>query len=90
MISLHFCESINTVCLFVPIDNVVMPAAHENQVLEAMAFRSALLWIVASASWFRALDVADLSDNCASLHKHSGAARKCATIARGGEEALNR
>jgi len=90
VISFYLQEPINRVRLFVTIDNVVVPAAHEDQVPEAVASRGALLWIVASASRFRPFDVADFSNNCASLDEHRGAARKCAPIARVGEEALDR
>jgi hypothetical protein len=50
VVGFHLPEAVNCVGILVVIDNVVMPPAHEDQVVETAALDGALLSVIASAA----------------------------------------
>jgi hypothetical protein len=81
MIGFHLDETLDCVGLLVIVDDRMMDAAQQDQIVVAVPVSRGLIYVVAGTTWARRFDVADFSDERLTLDDFDGALRECAAVA---------
>jgi hypothetical protein len=90
MTRFHFDKAIYCVGLLVVVDDRVMSAAQQNQIIVTVPLGGGLMWVVTGAARARRFDVADLSNESVTLDDFDRTPWKCAAVPGPSEQAFDR